>query len=285
MSRLSSAPEPPKAAPTLRLSLRIGLSLAIVLMVLGTSTVLCGAFLVHLQDTMRTNMRARLRDIAALASMSVDEGQHRHVRSRADEGKPSYVAVQGRLQEVVRKVPELRYVYTMKRTEDRVIRFWVDGETDLKIAAHVGDPIHELTPTMHLAFDEPDKMYTEPNFYSDRWGTWLTGYAPVLNGEGKVECVVGVDIAATRIAAAERSAMMMLAPIAGLITTIVALFGVLLSRRIIRPLAQLETDMLRVRQLDLSPSPDIRSRIIELNRMRDTLVKETRPHSADPEPN
>lgn len=271
MSRLSSAPEPPKAPATLRLSLRIGLSLAIVLMVLGTSTVLCGAFLVHLQDTMRSNIHARLRDIAALASMSVDEGQHRQVLSRADEGKPPHVAVQSRLQEVLRKVPELRFAYTMKRTEDRVIRFWVDAETDQKIATHVGDPISELTPTMHLAFDEPDKMYTEPNFYTDRWGTWLTGYAPVVNAQGKVECVVGVDIAATRIAAAERSAMTMLAPIAGLITTIVAFIGVLLSRRIIRPLAQLETDMLRVRELDLSPSTDIRSRIIEINRMRDTL--------------
>lgn len=253
-----------------RLTLRFGLSTAFVTMVLSTAVVICGLLLTRMHDIMRADLRQRMRDVASMAAMNLSGDAHRQVRGREDEATPTFAALKRHMQSVKAAVPELRFAYTIKRAADGSMAFWIDAETDAE-GTHVGDEVTVVTETLKLAFQAPTQPYVEPEFYTDQWGTWLSGYAPVFASDGTLECLIGVDISAAKVAEAEWAAIRVLLLIAGAITLIVAVIGLWLSNRIVHPMAVLEANMAKVRELRLDGSVEIRSRFHEIVRMAETL--------------
>ena len=253
-----------------RMTLRVGLSTAFVGVVLVTAGVLCAVLVRQMHDQMRRDLTARMRDVASIAAMGISAPLHAQVTRREDEGAPAYRALEAHLQSVKRRVPELRFAYTVKRAADGRLVFWIDAETDEQ-GSHVGDEVTVRTPTLLRAFEPPFEPRVEPEFYTDKWGTWLSGYAPVLAADGTLECVVGVDISAARVAEAEWVAVRAMLWVALVVTLVVCAVGVWLSSRIVRPLALLDTAMGRVRGLHLDDSTVIESRFREIAQMADTL--------------
>lgn len=86
--------------------------------------------------------------------------------------------------------------------------------------------------------------------YSDTWGVWISGFAPVL-ADGRIVALVGVDLplGAYPVAGAmvRRSALLALA--LGILVTVPA--GLWLARRLTRPARRLTRAMDRVREGDL----------------------------------
>jgi len=62
------------------------------------------------------------------------------------------------------------------------------------------DPYPEATAELVAAFDM-DMATADSQPYSDRWGTFISGYAPIKNEKGKTVGIVGVDLAADDYAA------------------------------------------------------------------------------------
>jgi adenylate cyclase len=267
---VSASSVPVLGATPKRLTLRFGLSTAFVTMVLSTAVVICGLLLTRMHDIMRADLRQRMRDVASMAAMDLSGDTHRQIRGREDEGTPTFLALKRHMQAVKAAVPELRFAYTIKRAADGSMAFWIDAETDAE-GSHVGDEVTVVTETLKLAFQAPTQPYVEPEFYADKWGTWLSGYAPVFASDGTLECLVGVDISAAKVAEAEWAAIRVLLLIAGAITLIVAVIGLWLSNRIVHPMAVLEANMANVRELRLDGSVEIRSRFHEIVRMAETL--------------
>lgn len=267
---MSASSVPVLGATPKRLTLRFGLSTAFVTMVLSTAVVICGLLLTRMHDIMRADLRQRMRDVASMAAMDLSGDTHRQIRGREDEGTPTFLALKRHMQAVKAAVPELRFAYTIKRAADGTMAFWIDAETDAE-GSHVGDEVTVVTETLKLAFQAPTQPYVEPEFYADKWGTWLSGYAPVFASDGTLECLVGVDISAAKVAEAEWAAIRVLLLIAGAITLIVAVIGLWLSNRIVHPMAVLEANMANVRELRLDGSVEIRSRFHEIVRMAETL--------------
>ena len=259
-----------RAATPLRMTLRVGLSTAFVGVVLVTAGVLCVVLVGQMREQMRRDLTARMRDVASVAAMGVAGDLHRQVRGRTDEASPTFLALKAALQDVKRRVPDLRFAYTIKRQPDGRLAFWVDAETDAE-GTHVGDEVTVVTPALQAMFEPPFEARVEPDFYTDRWGTWLSAYAPVRATDGTLECIVGVDISAARIADAEWAAIRTILLTALVITLLVCGVGVWLSSRIARPLALLDASMQRVRGLHLDDAMVIESRFREIAQMADTL--------------
>jgi len=57
---------------------------------------------------------------------------------------------------------------------------------------------------MMAAFEKPYQVQVEEEFYSDQWGTWLSGYAPIFTKNDSLECIIGMDISAAKIVNYER---------------------------------------------------------------------------------
>jgi class 3 adenylate cyclase len=257
-------------APPRRLSLRVGLSTAFVLMVLGTASILCTVLFVQMRGIMRQDIRERIGDIAGLAALTLDGDAHAQVTGPADENTDAFRTLKTRLQAVKASAPDLRFAYTIKRVGPDAFAFWIDAETDAS-GTKVGDPVTTVTALVKDAFERPRRQMVEPEFYSDEWGTWQSAYSPVYARDGRLEAIVGVDISAAKIAASERAALMVLFIVAVLITVPVALLGLLLSSRIVRPLNALEEAMARVRELNLDEAVVLESRFREIVRMRDAV--------------
>ncbi len=258
-------------APRRLVSLRVGLATAFVVLVLATAAVLCSVLLQRMREVMREDLRARIADLAALAALAVDGELHARVTGPADEGSPAVRELRRRLQDVRAGAPDLRFVYTVRQTAPDRYAFWIDA-SDGPDGSRIGDPVKSVTPRLREAFARPTRAVVEPEFYTDEWGTWLSAYSPVRACDGRLEAIVGVDLPAAAIAAKESAALRVLLALAALVTVPVALTGLWLSGRIVRPLRILEADMARVRQLDLEGDLRLESRFREIARMRDAVL-------------
>lgn len=107
-------------------------------------------------------------------------------------------------------------IYTYRKQPDGTLVLMVDSETDYDRNGRIegereertdlGEPYPEATPDMLKALD--GKIVFDEELTTDRWGTWVSAYAPLYDAEGKLEAVLGVDYAADSWVGAIRRARM-----------------------------------------------------------------------------
>lgn len=51
-------------------------------------------------------------------------------------------------------------------------------------------------PQMQMAFDGPN---VDDEFTEDKWGVWLSGYAPIYNSHAQAVAIVGLDVSARSV--------------------------------------------------------------------------------------
>ncbi|GAB4378320.1 MAG: hypothetical protein Kow00121_29880 [Elainellaceae cyanobacterium] len=92
-----------------------------------------------------------------------------------------------------------------KPSENRRIGAPVQGDLEI---IYLVDSLWLTEPQRSLKFLEPNTPYREArealeqrrtivrNLYTDQWGSWLSAYTPLLNRQGTVVAILGVDIKA-----------------------------------------------------------------------------------------
>ena len=139
---------------------------------------------------------------------------------------------QKRLVEINRGV--IADIYTFRVNDAGETYLVVDSETD-----YDGDGRIEGARERRTAIGEVFGKVSEPELialsgeaafdgdvYTDRWGTWVSAYAPIRGFDGSVEAVLGVDFPAaqwvTRVNAARREGYL----VAGFLVTVVVAWSV-----------------------------------------------------------
>ena len=119
--------------------------------------------------------------------------------------------------------PAVADIYTMRKLPSGKIVLIVDAETDYdhngkfegerEKRTPIGEEYDEHTPGIMLALKGKTNFDTE--IVLDRWGQWVSAWAPIYNSKGKVDAVVGIDFDAhtwlAAIADDRRSAILRLA--------------------------------------------------------------------------
>ncbi|TBR15980.1 HD domain-containing protein, partial [bacterium] len=101
------------------------------------------------------------------------------------------------IRDVLRKIKDssslIDSVYTMVKTnKDDIWAFVVDSGDKKRTIAYCGERYDVSNmPQMRLAFNGPI-VDEEPS--ADKWGMWLSGYAPVYNRQGQGVAIVGIDV-------------------------------------------------------------------------------------------
>jgi signal transduction histidine kinase len=100
--------------------------------------------------------------------------------------------------------PTVADIYTFGRSGDGKFVLLVDSETDYNHNGMIDGDREQRTPlgevyeesdeALKAAFAGRRTFVSEP--VSDRWGSWVSAYEPVLDEDGRVFAVVGVDYAA-----------------------------------------------------------------------------------------
>jgi methyl-accepting chemotaxis protein len=107
-----------------------------------------------------------------------------------------------------------------------------------------------------------------PEFYTDKWGTFLSGYAPLKDETGNTVAVIGVDMTVEKVLTKQKFIGSLLYIIIGLSIVIAGLIILFFSRTIIKDITNLTKAASRISQGELDVQlPEIKSRneIYELN--------------------
>jgi PAS domain S-box-containing protein len=116
------------------------------------------------------------------------------------------------------RLPEVKYIYTFRRDEQGLVRFVLDpapeGDADgdgIPDAAEIGEVYESPNRVLLTALGSPEApgmptATVDP--VTDKWGTFISGYAPIISRDGTQVGVVGVDVDACTFMQNLRSAGM-----------------------------------------------------------------------------
>lgn len=144
-------------------------------------------------------LRDKLMTIAQTTALTVSTDEVAAMPS-GKEGidSPKYKAVCGRLAEIRKVVPTIRYIYVLERTDEPgILRFLADSDAGASEGGPVTYPGDKYDarkfPEMLKAFGAPA---ADRKLERDQWGVFLSGYAPMRDKAGKAVAILGVDMKA-----------------------------------------------------------------------------------------
>jgi PAS domain S-box-containing protein len=244
---------PNKSSLARLLNLSIGHYLTIVFLLLSVSISALTTFALYRAASRQvvTDVRTRLRDIVSLSAQLVDVDLLDTLVSPDQSGSPTYDRVQKELQRIREASSDIAFVYTLRAHDDGSIHFIVDAEDDPELELSVDQPYTDVSPVLQGRFSDLSDTLVEEGFYTDQWGTWLSGYAPLYDADGHKKAVLGMDISVATLAAYKRHLLFLALGIFGLSLPLIYGAGLWLGRRIGAPLATMQQGAKRIASGDL----------------------------------
>jgi diguanylate cyclase (GGDEF)-like protein/PAS domain S-box-containing protein len=155
----------------------------------------------------RQDYRDHLTNLAIAATQLIDPQLHRSLRDPSQQDSPEYQRAVEPLRRLRLSLPEVRYIYTMVRNEG-VPRFVLDAADP---GDHDGDGVDDQAKLWEIYEDvdgttdaalgdgtTPGEAGATREPSVDKWGSWMTGMAPLVDADGVQFGILGVDIEASR---------------------------------------------------------------------------------------
>lgn len=188
--------------------LRIFVVLAIGFMIVSGSV--CALLLSASLSNYREAVRSELATVAEIVALQVDPERHEALRHPSQQETELYRDQVERLDRALQRTSDIRYVYTLRKEGDGY-RFILDptpeGDLDgdgVDDKSYLLEPYPEISTEAIRAYRSGTvRVDEEPT--RDRWGTFLSAYAPIKDDRGKVVGILGVDRDYTLILAQERA--------------------------------------------------------------------------------
>ena len=108
---------------------------------------------------------------------------------------PGYLALREKFQNLRSLSPNIVNFYVMRIEGDQIV-FLLDDLDPVDEPALIGQGYEEPEPKL---FTMGDEIQISDDVYTDEWGTFLSGYAPVKGADGKTAFILGADMLATTI--------------------------------------------------------------------------------------
>jgi PAS domain S-box-containing protein len=146
-------------------------------------------------------LMALLEGIAPTYADELSRMGHADLRLDGALDDPRYLAMIETLKRWVMLNPLVSDIYTFRRLANGDIVIMVDAETDYdgdgvfvgerELRTRPGEPYPQAGPELRRAFEGERTFLTHP--VTDRWGTWVSAHVPMLDRQGRVEAVLGLD--------------------------------------------------------------------------------------------
>ena len=190
-------------------------------------------FYVRAMDNLMRSLQSRLQNSAALLSETLDARELEGVRTAEDVGQAAYRDALEKVRRVRRTNPDVAFLYVMRRADDGTVSFVVDSD-ETEAQAQPGKIYADVVPEMLEGFHQP---VVDDKLYEDEWGVFLSGYAPLRNGEGWY--LVGIDMRADQVSQNLRE--LRLTGLASLFASVLLalLFALYLSHGLARRIARI----------------------------------------------
>ncbi len=209
-------------------------------------------------------MREKVESIAATAALQFDAKDLDTLQVEQDWRKPEWAKVVRLLEGVRKNNKDLMYAYIIRQSKDdpNGLEFVADSHSLNPYANVDDDPTNDVD--VHLGNDPtdvdngatstganylqwPGQQYPNPpqeaiaalsndgalsnqDFYSDQWGTMITGYAPVKDASGRIAGVVAVDLAVGKLQQLQKESFFILYYLLGFFLIFAAIRFVVIHR-------------------------------------------------------
>ncbi len=128
-----------------------------------------------------------------------------------DINSSDFMRLKDHLTKMRKATPECRFLYIIKMIDGKIV-FLLDSEPpESKDYSAPGDPYNDAPKGLKKVFSTKNPGVTGP--YKDKWGEWISGFVPLLDENGTLIAVMGMDTNASetkRAIAVERLKPIML---------------------------------------------------------------------------
>jgi diguanylate cyclase (GGDEF)-like protein len=138
--------------------------------------------------------KASAMDVIAVVSDELNREYGDKFEKITSAGDPEYSEIMDVLSKY-EKSSSVDYIYTMKMQGDELV-FVVDADPSEESRALFGEK-YPMTEDIEPAFR--GEICCDKKISSDKWGSYISAYAPVMNSQGKVVGIVGVDTKTEKI--------------------------------------------------------------------------------------
>ena len=249
-------------------SLQFRLTISFILLILLITGLTYFSTYNEAKKALKETVREELIEVIGIASTQVkgDILKKMLLLKTGDEETTEYKEIAGFLMDLRKNSKDLANFYVLRREGDKM--FFLADDAYLETPDDFAKIGEEYTDNDEALIQGFTAATASPEFYTDKWGTFLSGYAPLKDDTGNTVAVIGVDMAVEKVLAKQEFIGSLLYIIIGLSIVIAGLIILFFSRTIIKDITNLTKATSRISQGELDVQlPEIKSRneIYELN--------------------
>lgn len=152
------------------------------------------------REAVLREIREGLVRLASAAALSIDGDTHRLFTSPAQRTSPEFRAMADRLEAFRTASAHVRYAYTNVMVDGKVFfvvddspQFDIDGNGMPDPPPDIMSPYPDASPSLIRALQQQvATVDDEP--YTDRWGTFISAYAPFFDSQRRFAGTIGLDL-------------------------------------------------------------------------------------------
>jgi signal transduction histidine kinase/ActR/RegA family two-component response regulator len=168
---------------------------------LAVFAIAAGALIVTYQaahDLLLSNIKSRLMDLAVVTAAELNSDLHSRITASSQMGSKDYRRAAEPLLRLRKSVPEIYYAYTLRSHQNHLYfvldsSFYIRNQGDDTHVASTGQRYVEAPPAAFLTA-RTGRPTVSATPYTDEWGTFLSGFAPIRAPDGRSIDLVGVDL-------------------------------------------------------------------------------------------
>jgi PAS domain S-box-containing protein len=202
----------------------VSILLVLLLILITSITVYSISF--ETKAALKGSVQEKLMTVAVIAAYEIDGDSFARLQA-GEEDSLDFIRIRDQLHRVKEASPDIRFIYTMRKSGDTV-EFVVDGEYGYSNdAANIGESYPQAGSELLAGFFGPS---ADEEFTTDQWGTVLSGYSPIRDSSGAVIGIVGVDMDSS-VVMAKLNRINMILYLVGILVMVLAALGILFNER------------------------------------------------------
>ncbi|MEJ5224929.1 MAG: GAF domain-containing protein [Anaerolineales bacterium] len=233
-------------------SIRIKAITTFVVVAILAVSIVGSAVFFNYRNQVREDIRQLLLNMVSIAALQQNAELHATILNPGDEESEAYKQIKAVNAAILKTNPNLVYLYTMRQDNQGRIIYVVDtGQPGAETAA-VAEEYVDASPLLKEKFATLNQPIVESDFYTDRFGTFLSAYAPFYDKNGRREGVIGLDINANQVLSAEQNVFNIILVTSIIAISAVTLLGLWLGNLFVEPIVNLSRATQKVIEGDLN---------------------------------
>jgi class 3 adenylate cyclase len=256
----------------LKFNLRFALSTSTIFILALVSVVYFFLLIFAIEDIAKSSLKRSLHTSVNVCSSILDPDEIDSLTKYEQEQSEIFINYRRQIVDIKRQIENIKFVYIVRQTGTN-ITYIIDCGDDVSEQAKLGEVYDDAGDGLKELFKNlKDEIHFESDYYTDKWGTFLSAYKPVFKN-GKLIYAVCSDIKSVDADYYIRVYKMKFTFV------FIGMFSVILplvfwvTNAIRKPLYKVRDEILKLKDLDVNEHIDFKSNITEVNDMIEATDK------------